>query len=46
MPFDQLDSGKYYADCAIKQEKWPNADWEAECTKLWDVSEELVKEYA
>ena len=24
MPFEKLESGKYYADCKVKKEKFPN----------------------
>jgi hypothetical protein len=29
MPFDELENGKYYADCNVKQEKL-NPNWENE----------------
>lgn len=31
IPFDQLESGKYYSDCKVKKEKMPNQNWEKEC---------------
>lgn len=46
IPYENLESGKYYADCGVKQEKFPNTNWEKECEQLWEKSEEMVKEYA
>ena len=44
MPFDQLQSGKYYSDCAVKKETISDK-WEAEAKKLWEFSEDSVKKY-
>jgi len=45
MPFAELENGKYYSDCQVKQEKFHSAEWESECKKLWDISEECVQKY-
>ena len=46
IPFEKLESGKYYADCKVKQEKWPNTNWEKECEELWEKTEQMVKPFA
>jgi len=44
MPFEEIENGKYYSDCAVKQEKIrPNYD--GEVGKLWEWSEEAVKAF-
>lgn len=43
--FDKLESGKYYADCAVKQEKMPNDNWAEEAAKLWTFSNKSVLPY-
>lgn len=44
-PVESLKNGKYYADCKIKQATLCDK-WEAEAQKLWEFSEEAVKDYA
>lgn len=44
MPFDELESGAYYSDCKVKKEKIPEK-WEAEAAKLWELSEQAVKQF-
>ena len=44
IPWDQLQSGLYYADCKVKQETLCE-NWEAEAKKLWEISEQTVKAY-
>lgn len=45
MPFDQIDSGKYYADCKVKQETFLSKNWESEANQLWDVTEKTLAKY-
>ena len=45
MPYKDLENGAYYSDCKVKKEKFPK-NWEEEAKKLWEISEETVKEYA
>jgi hypothetical protein len=44
-PFKDLENGKYYSDCKVKQEKFPNEQWEQEAKKLWEISEERVSNF-
>ena len=44
-PFEELESGKYYSDCAVKAEAFPNEQWKDEAKKLWELSEKLVQRY-
>jgi len=41
LPFQKLESGKFYSDCAIKAETL-NEQWESEAVKLWEYSENAV----
>jgi hypothetical protein len=44
-PFHELQSGKYYMDCKLSQEKMPNKNWNEEAKQFWDASEKLIKDY-
>jgi hypothetical protein len=39
-----LESGAYYAECAVYKEKLPE-NWEKDAETLWKKSEEMVKEF-
>lgn len=43
-PFEELQTGKYYSDCAVKAETIPEG-WEKEAKKLWDYSSKAVEKY-
>ena len=45
LDFDKLESGKYYSDSKVTEEKMPNENWSQEAEKLWDVSEKAVESY-
>lgn len=45
LDFDKLESGKYYSDSKVTEEKMPNENWSQEAEKLWDVSEKAVEAY-
>ena len=47
VPFEQLQSGKYYMDCKVRKEKFKGGveNVPQEAAKLWQVSEEMVKEF-
>jgi hypothetical protein len=45
MPFAELEQGNYYSDCRVKQETFRSENWEAECEKLWEISEACVQKY-
>jgi hypothetical protein len=42
-PFEELESGAYYADCNIKKETL-NKDWKDEAKLLWDFSTKAAKD--
>lgn len=44
MPFKELQSGAYYSDCKVKKETLTDK-WEAEAAKLWEWTEQAVKEF-
>ena len=44
-PFEELESGKYYADCKVQEESFPTSNWKREASKLWEMSEEMAGEY-
>lgn len=48
MPQKDLESGKYYADCKVKKETWTSGEdkVDQEVAKLWEMSEEMVKDFA
>ena len=43
MPFKQIESGCYYSDCIVKKETISDK-WEAEAAKLWEWTEQAVKD--
>jgi len=43
-PFEELESGSYYDKCKVKAEKL-NPNWEIEAVRLYDYSENAVKEF-
>ena len=43
--FDKIQGGKYYSDCRVQQKKLPKT-FEKDQEKLWDISEEFVKEFS
>ena len=46
-PFDQLEAGSYYSDCVVKKEVFVTGDdkYAQEASKLWDISEKIVKDF-
>lgn len=44
MPCSDIENGKYYADCKVKKETLCST-WESDAAKLWEISEETVKEF-
>ena len=44
VPYKNLENGAYYSDCKVKKETLTK-NWEEEASKLWEISEEAVKEY-
>ena len=37
-PFEELESGAYYADCRVAKTNIRSSNWMEECQKLWNVT--------
>jgi hypothetical protein len=44
MPYDELESGSYYTDCAVTKETLVK-DWKEEAKLLWEFSVKAMKDH-